>query len=120
LRRSSSFLCEKFGKLDATGDCGITEEKILEYSHRLQSPDLLAAVREEADEILWAIPRLVEIVSAHLKQVESSAEFMRRDVEACGEFLSEVFIQGWLAGHGLQDREFRANNGHNLLGLYVH
>ncbi|SPF52569.1 putative TIR protein [Candidatus Sulfopaludibacter sp. SbA4] len=29
-----------FGKLDATGDYGITEEKILEFTHRLQSRDL--------------------------------------------------------------------------------
>jgi TIR domain/SIR2-like domain len=29
-----------FGKLDPTGDYGITEEKILEFTHRLQSRDL--------------------------------------------------------------------------------
>jgi hypothetical protein len=29
-----------FGKLDSTGDYGITEEKILEFTHRLQSRDL--------------------------------------------------------------------------------
>src|SRR5215472_9847773 len=29
-----------FGKLDASGDYGITEEKILEFTHRLQSRDL--------------------------------------------------------------------------------
>jgi len=31
---------QMFGKLDPTGDYGITEEKILEFTHRLQSRDL--------------------------------------------------------------------------------